>query len=116
MVATWTPCRCGELVHAYLQDSSPEAQLLVGGDLRKIQLCFQIFKVQQGCLSTIDQIVFILMVDENFATLQNCHMQQNIQQVLQNMCGHYFFFFFQAEILKAGKPRYSDMVLLCAIN
>ena len=95
MVATWTPCRCGELVHAYLQDGSPEAQLLVGGDMRKIQLCFQIFKVQQGCLCTVDQIVFYdirMMVDENFATLQNCHMQQNIQQVLQNMCGHYFFF------------------------
>jgi len=38
-------CRCGELVHAYLQDSSPEARLLVGGDMRKIHLCFQILKV-----------------------------------------------------------------------
>lgn len=39
------PPRCVELVGAYLQESSPEARLLVGGDMRKIQLCFQLMKV-----------------------------------------------------------------------
>ena len=37
--------RCEELVEVYLRDPSPETRLLVGGDLRKIQLCFTLLKV-----------------------------------------------------------------------
>ena len=40
---TW--CRCRELVRAYLEDEGVESRLLVGGDMRKIQLCFAIMKV-----------------------------------------------------------------------
>ncbi|CAI8004769.1 Kinesin-like protein KIF6, partial [Geodia barretti] len=38
--------RCERLVQDYLQDSSPEARLLVGGDMRKIQLCFSLLKAR----------------------------------------------------------------------
>ena len=37
--------RCNQLVTAYLEDTNPEARLLVGGDMRKIQLCFALLKV-----------------------------------------------------------------------
>ena len=37
--------RCEELVQAYLKDPSPEAVLLVGGDIRKIKYCFGLLKV-----------------------------------------------------------------------
>lgn len=38
--------RCHELVQLYLKDKNPEVQLLVGGDMRKIQLCFQLLKTE----------------------------------------------------------------------
>ena len=38
-------CRCDELVKVFVEDPSPEARLLVGGDMRKIQLCFTLLKV-----------------------------------------------------------------------
>ena len=44
--------RCGQLVEKYLQDDSPEARLLVGGDMRKIQLCFSLLKVHVQCTQT----------------------------------------------------------------
>ena len=37
--------RCDVLVGAYVADTDPEARLLVGADMRKIQLCFQLLKV-----------------------------------------------------------------------
>lgn len=37
--------RCEELVRAYVADPSPEATLMVGGDMRKIKLCFALMKV-----------------------------------------------------------------------
>ena len=47
--------RCEELVDVYLRDPSPEARLLVGGDLRKIQLCFTLLKVYIHTHSTHSQ-------------------------------------------------------------
>lgn len=37
--------RCKELVQAYIQDMSPEAVLMVGGDMQKIRHCFWLLKV-----------------------------------------------------------------------
>ena len=34
-------------MQAYVEDTSPEATLMVGGDMRKIKLCFSLLKVQQ---------------------------------------------------------------------
>ena len=47
-------CRCEQLVASYLEDESPEARLHVGGDMRKIQLCFSLLKV---CLSVIQLVL-----------------------------------------------------------
>ena len=33
------------MLEAYLQDTSPEAVLQVGGDMRKIKFCFSLLKV-----------------------------------------------------------------------
>ena len=37
---------------ACIQDVDPEARLSVGGDMRKIQLCFQLLKVIQSYIVT----------------------------------------------------------------
>jgi len=39
------PNRCEELLEVYLQDTSPEAVLQLGGDMRKIKYCFALMKV-----------------------------------------------------------------------
>jgi len=37
--------RCEELVSTYLSDNDPDAVLAVGADVRKIQYCFMLLKV-----------------------------------------------------------------------
>ena len=41
--------RCKQLVQEYVQDPNREARLMVGSDMRKIQLCFSLLKVQILC-------------------------------------------------------------------
>jgi len=38
-------CRCNEAVDAYIEDKDGQAVLNIGGDMRKIQLCYSILKV-----------------------------------------------------------------------
>ena len=34
-------------MQGYIKDTSPEAKLMIGGDMRKIQLCFYLLKVER---------------------------------------------------------------------
>ena len=56
-------CRCEELVNSYLSDNDPDAVLAVGADVRKIQYCFMLLKVNSLSHFTESRLdMFIVLV------------------------------------------------------
>ena len=65
------------MLEAYLQDTSPEAVLQVGGDMRKIKFCFSLLKVSG--VKVVIEIVF-------FSDLMKMYSLLSLK-VITRICG-----------------------------
>ena len=72
-------CRCKRLVEEFIKDTNPECRLMVGGDMRMIQLCFQLLKVNTFCYILVHILyMLVLTVAMNAILMTMLHLNVSI--------------------------------------